>query len=244
MQELKNLINQNMEYRELKYNDIPKIEEIKIDSSKIIANFHFANTLIGSNGEEVDIAYINYLQILEQGKNGKYEFPIYEEFLHDNEWEEFNKFTYSLGKMNRLSEGIYDKTKRVINICYSLKQIKSIPKYKEKQNPNFRLSQKILDFILKNNKNFDVIKGIENKDNKENFSEIFKEYIKRRNYYTHGILYILYPNKEPILKIVKKNKETYIKYKEEDFIHNLKIFIYLKNILDGMIQIIQSDTME
>ena len=124
MQELKNLINQNMEYRELKYNDIPKIEEIKIDSSKIIANFHFANTLIGSNGEEVDIAYINYLQILEQGKNGKYEFPIYEEFLHDNEWEEFNKFTYSLGKMNRLSEGIYDKTKRVINICYSLKQIK------------------------------------------------------------------------------------------------------------------------
>lgn len=244
MQELKNLINQNMEYRDLKYNDIPKIEEIKIDSSKIIANIHSANTLIGSNGKEVDITYINYLQILEQGKNGKYEFPIYEEFLHDNEWEEFNKFTYSLGKMNRLSEGIYDKTKRVINICYSLKQIKSDPKYKEKQNPNFSLSQKILDSILETNKYFDIIKGIENKDNKENFSKIFKEYIKRRNYYTYGILYFLYPSKEPILKIVKKNKETYIKYKEEDFIHNLKIFIYLKNILDDMIQIIQSDTME
>ena len=95
MQELKNLINQNMEYRNLKYNDIPKIEEIKIDSSKIIANFHSANTLIGSNGEEVDIAYVNYLQILEQGKNGKYEFPIYEEFLHDDGWKKFNNFTYS-----------------------------------------------------------------------------------------------------------------------------------------------------
>lgn len=243
MQEFKNLINQNMEYRNLKYNDIPKIEEIKIDSSKIIANFHSANTLIGSNGEEVDIAYINYLQILEQGKNGKYECPIYEEFLRNNGWKKFNNFTYSLGKMNRLSEGIYDNTKRVINMCHSLKQIKSNPKYKEKQNPNFSLSQGILDFILKNNKNFDVIEGIENKDNKENFSKIFKEYIKRRNYYTHGILYILYPDKEPILKI-KKNKETYIKYKEEDFIYNLKIFIYLKNILDDMIQIIQSDTIE
>lgn len=243
MQELKNLINQNMEYRNLKYNDIPKIEEIKIDSSKIIANFHSANTLIGSNGEEVDIAYVNYLQILEQGKNGKYEFPIYEEFLHDDGWKKFNNFTYSLGKMNRLSEGIYDKTKKAIN-SYSLKQIKSDPKYKEKQNPNFSLSQKILDSILETNKYFDIIKGIENKDNKENFSKIFKEYIKRRNYYTHGILYFLYPSKEPILKIVKKNKETYIKYKEEDFIHNLKIFIYLKNILDDMIQIIQSDTME
>ena len=232
-----------MEYRNLKYNDIPKIEEIKIDSSKIIANFHSANTLIGSNGEEVDIAYVNYLQILEQGKNGKYEFPIYEEFLHDDGWKKFNNFTYSLGKMNRLSEGIYDKTKKAIN-SYSLKQIKSDPKYKEKQNPNFSLSQKILDSILETNKYFDIIKGIENKDNKENFSKIFKEYIKRRNYYTHGILYFLYPSKEPILKIVKKNKETYIKYKEEDFIHNLKIFIYLKNILDDMIQIIQSDTME
>ena len=127
-------------------------------------------------------------------------------------------------------------------MCHSLKQIKSNPKYKE--NPDFRLSQKILDFILINNEGFDIIEGIENEDNKKNFSKIFKEYIKRRNYYTHGILYILYPNKEPILKIVKKNKETYIKYKEEDFIHNLKIFIYLKNILDDMIQIIQSDTME
>lgn len=243
MQEFENLINQNMEYRDLKYNDIPKIEEIKIDSSKIIANFHFANTLIGSNSEEVDIAYINYLQILEQGENGKYQLPIYEEFLHDDGWKKFNNFTYSLGKMNRLSEGIYDKTKKAIN-SYSLKQIKSDPKYKEKQNPNFSLSQKILDSILETNKYFDIIKGIENKDNKENFSKIFKEYIKRRNYYTHGILYFLYPSKEPILKIVKKNKETYIKYKEEDFIHNLKIFIYLKNILDDMIQIIQSDTME
>lgn len=243
MQELKNLINQNMEYRDLKYNDIPKIEEIKIDSSKITASIHSSNTLIDNNNKEVDIAYINYLQILEQGENGKYQLPIYEEFLHDDGWKKFNNFTYSLGKMNRLSEGIYDKTKKAIN-SYSLKQIKSDPKYKEKQNPNFSLSQKILDSILETNKYFDIIKGIENKDNKENFSKIFKEYIKRRNYYTHGILYFLYPSKEPILKIVKKNKETYIKYKEEDFIHNLKIFIYLKNILDDMIQIIQSDTME
>lgn len=242
MQELKNLINQNMEYRDLKYNDIPKIEEIKIDSSKITASIHSSNTLIDNNNKEVDIAYINYLQILEQGENGKYQLPIYEEFLHDG-WKKFNNFTYSLGKMNRLSEGIYDKTKKVIN-SYSLKQIKSDPKYKEKQNPNFSLSQRILDSILETNKYFDIIKDIENKDNKKNFSKIFKEYIKRRNYYTHGILYFLYPSKEPILKIVKKNKETYIKYKEEDFIHNLKIFIYLKNILDDMIQIIQFDTME
>lgn len=244
MQELKNIINQNMVHRNLKHDDIPKIEEIKIDSSKIIASIHSSNTLIDNNNKEVDIAYINYLQILEQGENGKYQLPIYEEFLHDDGWKKFNNFTYSLGKINRLSEGIYDKTKRAINICYSLKQIKSNPKYKEKQNPDFSLSQKILDSILENNKDFDIIRGIENNDDKKNFSKIFKEYIKRRNYYTHGILYFLYPSKEPILRIVKNNKETYIKYKKEDFKHNLKIFIYLKNILDDMVQVIQFNAMK
>lgn len=245
---------------DLKYDDISKIEKLEVDLSKddvLLASFSISDFLYDEKGEIVDIGAVSFLQILNKNEKGKFEYPIHEEMvekaLTNEGWKEFNKYIYSLGKMNRLAEEIYDKLKDVIKaylVKYSLECIlnrnSSCRKNKNYSDIGFhKLTfmnlKNILSCIITTDDffSFSDIEGIKSNERK-NFSKIFSEYIERRDYYTHGKLYLLYPSEEPILKIQIGEKEEYIKYKKENFIDNLKMFMYLKKVLDEMRQKIQN----
>jgi len=244
-----------IEYRDLQYKDIPEICNLDIDLSKnMLAQFSFNPSLISDSKGFVDIASVNYLQILSENENGKINFIIYEEiYTKENEdWKEFNRLIYSLGKMNRLSEQIFDKIKEVVK-CYChytpLEQLLSknsdCRKNKDYIKQDFHKFtfanfKNILSCILKTDNSFYEIEGLKSKEDRKNFSKIFSEYITRRDYYTHGILYLFLPQKEPILKVQEEGKEKYIKYLKVDFEVNLKMFLFLNSILYNMGEIIQN----
>ena len=95
-----------MNYRELLYEEISEICNLEVDLTKnMLAQFSL-NPTISTSKEFVDIASVNYLQILPEDENGKFNLVIYEEIYteENNDWKEFNRLIYSLGKMNRLSE--------------------------------------------------------------------------------------------------------------------------------------------
>ena len=246
-----------MNNRDLQYEDIPKICDLEIDLSKNIlvqSSLNPKDTIINddSNGI-VDIASVNYLQILPKGENGKFNMVIYEDIdtEENNDWKEFNRLIYSLGKMNRLSEQIFDKVKDIVK-CYChytpLEQflLKNSDCRKNKDyigqgfhKLTFANFKNILSCILKTDDSFYEIEGLKEKEDRKNFSKIFNEYITRRDCYTHGILYLFLPKKEPILKIQKDGKEKYIKYQKVDFEVNLKIFLFLFTILHDIGMVIQ-----
>lgn len=247
------------EIHNLKYDDIPKIEFSDIDLEKqTITTFSHSFFLYDENrnDEIVDIGAVNYLQILIEGDNGKVQMPIYEDMVKriytDEEWKKFNNYIYGLGKMNRLSEEIFDQLKKVIKgylVNNKLEEIldknsdcRKNKNYLEKEfhRLTFNELKNILSCILKTDDDFNVIEGVKNKNEVKNFSKIFQDYILNRDYYTHGKLYILYPDEKPILKIQERENEKYIEYKKEDFINNLKVFMYLKTILNDIYQIIQN----
>ena len=244
-----------IEYRDLQYKDIPEICNLDIDlSQNMLARFSFDPILISDSKGFVDIASVNYLQILPEGENGKFNLVIYEEIYTEanNDWKEFNRLIYSLGKMNRLSEQIFDKVKDIVK-CYChytpLKEIllKNSDCKKNKDyigqgfhKLTFANFKNILSCILKTDNSFYEIEGLKSKEDRKNFSKIFNEYITRRDCYTHGILYLFLPKKEPILKIQVEGKEKYIKYQKVDFEVNLKMFLFLNSILYNMGIIIQN----
>lgn len=241
---------------DLQYKDIPKICELDFDLPKnILAQFFFnpKDTVINDSNGIVDIASVNYLQILSEDENGEFNCYIGKDIYteENNDWKEFNRLIYSLGKMNRLSEQIFDEIKKVVEryCCYISSDEHSSRNSDCGKNRAYtkqdihRLTfanlKNILTHILKTDNRFYEIKGLENKGLRDDFFKIFDEYIKRRNYYTHGILYLLLPEKEPVLKIQKKGEEKYIKYQKVDFQVNLKIFLFLYTILHDIGMVMQ-----
>ena len=244
-----------MNCRELLYDNIPKICNLEVDLSKnMLAQFSFNPSLISGSKGFVDIASVNYLQILPEGEKGKFNLAIYEEIYteENNDWKEFNRLIYSLGKMNRLSEQIFDKVKDIVKCyCYYTCLRQLLEKKSDcRQNKDYRKQEfhkltfanlkNILSCILKIDDSFYEIEGLKSKEGRKNFSKIFNEYIVRRDYYTHGILYLFLPQKEAVLKIQKEAEVKYIKYQKEDFEVNLKMFLFLNTILCDIRLIIQN----
>ncbi|WP_456062393.1 hypothetical protein [Capnocytophaga leadbetteri] len=243
-----------MNNRDLQYEDIPKICDLEVDLSKnILVQFSLnpMNTIVSNSEGIVDINCVNYLKKVSE--NEKFNFDICKEIYtkENNDWKNFNRLIYSLGKMNRLSEQIFDEIKKVVErYCYyiSLDEL-SLKNSDCKKNRaytkqdfhklTFANFKSILSCILKTDNSFYEIEGLKEKEDRKNFSRIFNEYITRRDFYTHGILYLFLPKKEPILKIQKDGKEKYIKYQKVDFEVNLKIFLFLYTILRDIGMVIQ-----
>lgn len=243
-----------MNCRKLLYDNIPKICNLEVDLTQNMSAQFSLNPTISTSKEFVDIASVNYLQILPEDENGKFNLVIYEEIYteENNDWKEFNRLIYSLGKMNRLSEQIFDKVKDIVK-CYChytpleqlLEKNSDCRKNKDYKNQElhkltFANFKNILSCILKTDDSFYEIEGLKSIEDRKNFSKIFNEYIVRRDYYTHGILYLFLPQKEAVLKIQKEAEVKYIKYQKEDFEVNLKMFLFLNTILHDIGIVIQN----
>lgn len=203
-------------------------------------------------GEQLADIYIapTLIKLEPKEDGGKPVLPIDPKMFTEDIYKKFNRLTYSIGKLNRLAELIYDKLKRTISLYLAVndleelkernKKCKDLKKYDFNKDLTFGQLRNVFSCIIKTDKEFEQFSDLDNGEKRNDFSKLFDNYIVDRDSFTHGILSFLYPDFEPILKIKPPNSdEHYVGLSEKILRDNLLVYKKIDGVLSEINEVWQ-----
>lgn len=224
----------------------------KIDLKKEDSKAEISLQIKKYSGEELVDINIAPTMVKIEPKNiaGEPFIPFDAKMVTENVYRKFNEITYSIGKLNRLAELVYDKLKNIIRLYLSVndlnditarnKKCQEIGKYRFEKDLTFGELRNIFSCIIKTDIEFEQFLELETGEKRNNFSRLFDNYIMDRDCYTHGILTFLYPSFEPILKVKPPNSEEhYVGISVKILRDNLLVYEHIDKLLSEIIQVWQ-----
>ncbi len=238
----------------MKLSEIKRPEQENISQEDLVVEMVMPQKIYEQGtGILADILIAPTLAITKKDKEGEvHVLPIDPKMFDEDAYKRFNNFTYSIGKMVRLAEmnldtliqvvGLYLELHRFAEIikrnsdCKQLAQYDVISGFQKLSFVNLR---NIFSCILKTDVELQAIEEFKNRESRDNFTAVYRNYIDDRDNYTHGILFFLYPDLSPVLRVKKDGGDKYIRYTKEVFVHNLMTFDYLTNGLNKIREFLQ-----
>ena len=234
----------------MKLSEIKRPTRLSIETSELQYEFFVSNLCRNPKTKELEdilIAPTLYVQ-----GNNQTNVQLSPEMCSQSIFEGFNGYTYSLGKLNRLAEINLDKLISFLQIYFSLEGSKDIleknadcKKCKQYDIENipkltFGNLRNILSCIVKTDTSLHHLESLNTQEKRDNFTKIYNGYIEDRDCFTHGIMFFLYPDFKPVLRVKLENKLQYITFEKEVFVSNLEVFNYLTEILNAIRVHVQS----
>lgn len=160
-------------------------------------------------------------------------------------YKKFNDLTYRIGKLVRLAELNFDYLKYVISRYINKHPVaeiidrnadcRALQKHDiehKLDNLSIGILRSILSCIIKTDTQLHQIHGLENAASRKGFTKLYQHYIEDRDKYTHGILFFLYPDFAPALRVNSSTKGMhYVTCTKEVLNHNLMTYNYINSIL-------------
>lgn len=203
----------------------------KKNASLDIDNFNFASVMIEFNNKNVD-----EIEALVSNSSS-------DELL----FERFNYYSSRIGKIVRLSEIINYDVETIIRIYLQERTLKDVTgrrsRYKELsvyENTyrfDFTKFSKLLSCIINSDSNFEIIEKLDSKEKRKVFTRRLNNFIKNRNYYTHGYLFIRIPSYEPLISVVCENSDHHIHINDDIIKNDFETFLNLKTIMDDITKV-------
>lgn len=227
-------------------------EILNIDSEILIVE-SFTYTKAYHDEEFIDILVFPTLILTrEEEGSSKFPLPIDEKMFTEELGGKFNGYTYGVGKIVRLAEINYDNLhyfirdyfkKNDLEVFYKRNaECERIREYDIEKNLEvltYGNLKNIMRLIIKTDNSFYEIEELNDSHKRRRFRQVYENYIVDRDRFTHGKLYFLYPDFEPILRVRENNGSNYyINYSKDIFLSNLEVFDYLENVISKMKQVL------
>lgn len=236
----------------------PQKFNFEIQENLLTAEANAIDIRRNENNQIVDINIAPTLNYTNQNEKNQYILTIDPEAHSEKQYHKFNQLTFSLGKMARLAELNCDNLRHFVKTYLSkndfLELIKRNSacknlKYTEKPNIDhltFENLRNIFSCILKSDKNFHTIDELKTGAERNTFTKMYNDYITDRNFYTHGILFLKYPDFEPVLRVVMEGEDNqiYLTISNEIIYDNLEMFAIIRNNLEKIQTILDSPSYE
>lgn len=224
-------------------------EIINIDEETIVVEFFTHRKIYNNEDEFLDILVFPTLLLTKRTHpNGKFPLPIDEKMFTKELGVTFNGYTYGVGKIVRLAEINNDNLHKFIKKYFRKNDLETF--YKKSTECakliNYEIREKlefltygnlknIMRQIIKNDTAFHTIEELNNANKRRHFRQTYENYVVDRDRFTHGKLFFLYPDFDPVLRIRENNGDSkYINYSKEIFLSNLQTFDYLEKVLSQM----------
>lgn len=234
--------------------DIRRPQHVEVDDSKVRVELSVPRFLYDEAGDLLDILIAPTLIIAGASEDSTPELPISSQMFDENIYKQFVLRSNSIARINRLAELNLDTLIGVIEryfVIYPVNDVlernadcRALHEYNVNEN-FFKLTfgnlRNILSCIIKTDTNLHEIDGLRSKEERKNFTTVYKNYIEDRDSFTHGILFFLSPDFTPVLRI--KAQEGFFKYVSYDkaiFTDSLLTYKYLTSILDRINSYLQS----
>jgi len=213
----------------------------------------FTQFKVYSKDEFADILIFPTLVLAKKDQqDSKFPLPVDEKMFTKELGFKFNGYTYGIGKIVRLAEINSDHLHNFITDYFFKNDIKDfyqrnancakVREYKIEEKSahlTFGNLKNILRLIIKTDAAFYEIEELNDSNKRSNFRKTYDNYVVDRDRFTHGKLFFLYPDFNPILRIKEKDgKDCYINYSQEIFLSNLHTYDYLEKVLAKMTQVL------
>ncbi|MEJ7677205.1 MAG: hypothetical protein WKG06_04895 [Segetibacter sp.] len=232
-------------------------EALNIDDETLIVEF-FRKRKVFDDDEFVDILVFPTLILTKKDSlDDKFPISVDEKMFTKELGRKFNGYTYGVGKIIRLAEINNDNLHNFIKEYFYKNDIESfynrnaecakIREYKIEKNIEtltFGNLKNILRLILKTDSSFHKIDELNDDIKRKQFRQSYENYIVDRDRFTHGKLYFLYPDFEPVLRIKDTvGKSQYINYSKDIFLSNLLMFDFLEDVITKMNQLLDEKSL-
>ena len=232
--------------------DFARPTEYNIDNSKVFVEMSIPRPItVKETGKLIDIHISPVLVETELQEDGSLPvLPISPEIFTDDKYEKFNKLTYSLGKLNRLAESNLDRLLYFVRYYFHNKDYNEFVTANKKcrdqidydvtdnfNKLSFMQLKNLLSCIIKSDTEFHQIPELDSGEKRNYFTRTYANYVYDRDCFTHGQLFLHYPNFNPILRVKPPGKkEHYIDITEEVLWDNLLIYQLLDDTLTKLSQ--------
>lgn len=222
--------------------NINRPEEISLKADDFTAVILIEKEIYNNDNSQLLDVYIAPTIVHLTSKNGeKPTLPI-DIGKRDELYTKFNKLTYSIGKLIRLSELINsllkDSLKRYLSknsineIVERNSKCRELKKYDFNKDLSFMQMKQVLSCIIKTDKTLHSLEEFNTVEKRNKFTSDLDNYIYDRDCYVHGTLFFLYPNYTPILKVNPPNKvEHYVSLSEKILWDNVLSYKNIKSVL-------------
>lgn len=220
--------------------------EIKIYNTDIVSELFYSKKVYTSNNDLLDVLVFPTIQILTwKDISEKFEMKIDEKMFSKELGLKFNHFTYSIGKLVRLAELTNDNLRKFIEKYFlnvdledfysknsSCEKLRFLKIDSKEAHLTFGNLVNILRNIIKSDERFYNIKDLSTNKKRKKYRKIFIDFVEDRDYFTHGVLFFLYPKFDPIIRIrTNQRKDRYLSYSKDIFLYNLEAYNFLTKTL-------------
>lgn len=223
-------------------------EILPFDNNDLITEIYTHRKMYYEDGEFADVFVFPSLIISKEERDKLPELPIDENMFTDQRGQEFNQYTYGVGKINRLAEIHNDHLQSFIGDYFQKNKVEDFYKrnakcealrYLDIEKNITRLTfgnlMNIMRLISKTDEAFHQIEQLNDDVKRRRFRQTYDGYVLDRDRFTHGKLFFKYPEFVPVLRVKKPDGSSYyINYSKEIFAGNLETFIYLENVMAKM----------
>lgn len=202
----------------------------------------------------VDIHIAPTLTMLtEKGEDGRFLYPVYSENFSSIQFTRFNNLTYKIGKSVRLSELNNDALAGLIisyfhhnnfdEVQSRNKKCREALKFQKQPDFNkltFGQLRNIFSCILKTDEIFHQIPGLQTPEKRSEVTTVYNRYIIDRDCYTHGKLYFLLPDYNPVLRVqLTGEDDSYLTLNDQIFSDNFEIYLLLNSYIQAMLEALE-----
>jgi len=230
-------------------------EILTVDEETLMVEF-FTHRKVYSNDEFTDILIFPTLILTKKKEqDGKFSLPVDEKMFTKELGLAFNGYTYGVGKIVRLAEINNDNLHNFIKDYFHKNDLEAfykrnadcakIQKYKIEEKVEFLTTgnlKNIMRLIIKTDTSFHKIEELNDPNKRKHFRQTYENYVVDRDRFTHGKLYFLHPDFNPVLRIRENDgKSYYVNYSKEIFLSNLETYDYLETVLSQMKQVLDNN---
>lgn len=229
-------------------------EILNIDNETLIAELFTHRKIYNDEGFTDILIFPTLVLTKKEDENEKFNLPIDEEMFTMERGLSLNGYTYGVGKIVRLAEINNDHLHSFIKEYFHKNDLEAF--YKRSADcakiKDYQVEEKIefltygnlkniLGLIVKTDTSFYNIEEFKDPNKRKQFRRIYENYVLDRDRFTHGKLYFLYPDFNPVLRVRGNDgKDFYITYSKEIFLSNLETFDFLEVVLSKMKQVLEN----
>ncbi|QRR01546.1 hypothetical protein [Dyadobacter sandarakinus] len=238
----------------MKHQDIRRPQNIEFNDLKVRVELSVPTFIYDDEDNLLDILIAPTL-VLPDGFEGLVtELPISSQMFDEDIYKNFVLRSNSIARLNRLAELNLDTLIGVIERYFAIHPVDEVldrnadcrvlREYNIQENFSkltFGNLRNILSCIIKTDPDLQVFEGLKSKEDRKNYTTVYKNYIEDRDSFTHGILFFLSPDFIPVLRIKSQTGSfKYVSYDKPIFTDNLLTYKYLTSILDHINLYLQS----
>lgn len=188
----------------------PQVINVDLENNMVVTSYMDHKATNNRGASEIRRVGV-FVELKEKDKDGKFILPIDPKSYTKDKYDKQEYYQAKMGKCSHFAESLNSSLDSFLGLYFSDKDpAKFGDRYKSLNKLDYMNARNLLSEVLKADNKFMQIDEINTNEKLKHFTKTFFNFISDRNKYTHGLLYLSYPDFTPTIQY--ENEEKKVEY--------------------------------